>query len=403
MNENNNTLSVSKLTNIIKNLLEDTLGVVTVEGELSNYKQHSSGHRYFTLKDDSAQISGVMWRTRPINFDPADGMMVRIQGVVSVYPARGNYQIDCLTMEYKLDKGKLFEEFEKLKAELNEKGYFDRSNKKTIARLPMAIGVSTSPTGAAVRDIFSTINRRFPACKIYFRPTLVQGVGSKEDISAAIAELSSKAVDVIIIGRGGGSIEDLWAYNTIEVANAIHNCSIPIISAVGHETDFTIADFVADVRAATPTAAAELVTPLTKYDLLDSLNSDYSFLERKMLNVINSIKDGIKDYSPEKMQNRIISNIKQTSQKLDDIHNSITKTVNYEIMSYKKQTNGYETLIKSLSPKRPLEKGYALIKSDGQYVNNNMSLKHHKKAYLIRLNESAEVSIKKILPESMFD
>ncbi|MES2766690.1 MAG: exodeoxyribonuclease VII large subunit, partial [Bacteroidota bacterium] len=265
-----NSISVTQLTRTIRGILEETFEGIRVSGEISNFKHHSSGHRYFTLKDEGAQIGCTMWRTRSLGFVPADGMKVVVFGNISVYPPQGKYQIDCITM-MPLGKGDLHLAFELLKEKLARAGYFDPSRKRPLPLFPLKIGVITSPTGAAVRDILSTLERRMPACEIYFRPALVQGDGAAEDIAEAIYQLNNLDCDVIIAGRGGGSLEDLWAFNTEIVARAIFESRVPFVSAVGHETDFTIADFVADIRAATPTAAAELVTPRSKTEMLQIL------------------------------------------------------------------------------------------------------------------------------------
>ena len=258
-------LTVTALTKYIRYKFDNDVHLMSVllEGEISNFKRHSRGHFYFTLKDQSAQISATMFysEARKVNFEPKDGMKVLVKGSVSVYEPQGTYSINITEMEEK-GLGSLYLAYEKLKKELQDGGYFDISHKKSIPQFPRAIGVLTSPTGAAVRDCINTISRRYPMAKIYVYPTLVQGEDAKNSIVKNI-ELANEQnlVDVLIVGRGGGSIEDLWAFNEKIVAMAIYNSKLPIISAVGHETDFTIADFVADKRAATPTAAAELATP----------------------------------------------------------------------------------------------------------------------------------------------
>ncbi len=258
-------LTVTALTKYIRYKFDNDVHLTSVllEGEISNFKRHSRGHFYFTLKDQSSQISATMFvsEARKVLFEPKDGMKVLVKGSVSVYEPQGTYSINITEMDEK-GLGSLYLAYEKLKKELQEAGYFDPSLKKKIPLFPKAIGVITSPTGAAVRDCINTIKRRFPMAKIYVYPTLVQGAEAKNSIAKNI-EIANKQgfVDVLIVGRGGGSIEDLWAFNEKIVAMAIYNSRLPIISAVGHETDFTIADFVADKRAATPTAAAEIATP----------------------------------------------------------------------------------------------------------------------------------------------
>ena len=254
-------LSVSMLTGNIKDLLEQNFGRLCVAGEISNFKRASSGHFYFSLKDSKAQIRCNMWRsyTGGVRFRPADGVQVQVWGSVSVYPPRGEYSLNVEFME-ELGKGRLELEFERLKARLGAEGLFDPSHKKPLPFFPRKVGLVTSPTGAALQDMLRVLRHRFEGLHILIYPARVQGDGAAEEIAAGIQELDRRGdCDVIIAGRGGGSREDLWSFNEEVVARAIFAARTPIISAVGHEVDFTIADFTADVRAATPSNAAELV------------------------------------------------------------------------------------------------------------------------------------------------
>lgn len=253
--------SVSALTAEVKAVLEDGFSAIWVEGELSNFKHHTSGHMYFTLKDAEAQIRGVMFRgnNRLLKFTPKDGMAVLVFGTVTVYERRGEYQVNVEFMEPK-GVGALQLAFEQLKARLEAEGLFDPARKRPLPRLPRKIGIITSPTGAVIRDMLTVIGRRFPGLAILIFPVQVQGETAAPEIAAALAHLGRRPdLDVLIVARGGGSLEDLWAFNEEIVARAIARSPIPVISAVGHETDVTIADFVADLRAPTPSAAAELV------------------------------------------------------------------------------------------------------------------------------------------------
>ena len=268
-------LTVTALTKYIKYKFDhDTnLKEVLLEGEISNFKHNSRGHFYFTLKDENASISAIMFATQASNvkFEPTDGMKVYVKGSLSVYEASGSYQI--YVTEMKSDGiGDLYLAYERLKKELERKGLFDQAHKKPIPRFPKTVGVITSPTGAAVRDIIKTIERRYPLCSVVLYPAIVQGDKAKDDVVKQINKANKDRIcDVLIIGRGGGSIEDLWAFNERVVAKAIYDSEIPIISAVGHEIDFTIADYVADIRAATPTAAAEIATPNIT-NLIENIN-----------------------------------------------------------------------------------------------------------------------------------
>lgn len=256
-------LTVSELTAELKDLVEGEFSGFWLEGEISNLKLYPSGHLYFTLKDEESQISAVMWkgvRTR-LKFEPRDGDQVIVRGKLSVYEKRGNYQVVVEAMEPK-GLGALQAAFEQLKKKLHAEGLFEQINKKPLPSIPWTIGIVTSSAGAVIRDMIRTIKRRFPRVRVVFCPVAVQGAGAAQQIAQAIGDLNEHGeADVIIVGRGGGSLEDLWAFNEEVVAKAIFASKIPVVSAVGHETDFTIADFVADARASTPTAAAEMVTP----------------------------------------------------------------------------------------------------------------------------------------------
>ncbi len=263
--DNIGSFTVSELNNFIKNLFESnrTLSAVTVKGEISNFTAHSSGHLYFSLKDKEGQIRAVMFRSSAarLRFMPESGMKVIVHGSVTVYPRDGSYQIYVNSMQPD-GIGALYLAYEQLKERLAKEGIFDQSHKLAIPKMPKRIGVITSPTGAAIRDIINVTGRRFPLADLYIYPSLVQGEGAEENLVRAVAYFDKTALaDVIIIGRGGGSIEDLWAFNSERLARRIYEATIPIISAVGHETDFTICDFAADLRAPTPSAAAELAVP----------------------------------------------------------------------------------------------------------------------------------------------
>jgi exodeoxyribonuclease VII large subunit len=272
MNPFRSIYTVSRLTAEIKTLLERNFESLWLEGEVSNLRLPSSGHLYFTLKDESAQIRGVMFKlqNRLLKFDPVDGLQVLCYGRLSVYEPRGEYQLIVDYMEPK-GRGALQLAFEQLKEKLSKEGLFDPVHKKPLPHLPRKIGIVTSPTGAAIRDILQIIDRRFANVAILLYPVRVQGPGAAQEIAQAVTELSQwPKIDVIIVGRGGGSLEDLWAFNEEAVARAIFHSRVPVISAVGHEIDFTIADFVADLRAPTPSAAAELVVQ-NKVELVRSL------------------------------------------------------------------------------------------------------------------------------------
>lgn len=260
----NKYLSVAALTKYLKYKFDsdEHLRKIFLKGEISNLKKHSTGHLYFSIKDESSKINAIMFssQAKKIDFDPEEGTKILVSGRISIYESTGSYQIYVDEMQ-KDGVGNLYAEFEKLKKKLSMEGLFDEKHKKKIPKIPTKVGIVTAPTGAAIKDILSTIERRYPLCETYLFPSLVQGEYAKEDIVNKIKQAENYDLDVLIVGRGGGSIEDLWAFNEEIVARAIYECKIPVVSAVGHEVDFTIADFVADLRAPTPTGAAEMVVP----------------------------------------------------------------------------------------------------------------------------------------------
>ncbi len=258
-------LSVGQVNKYIKTLMDSDmlLSDITVIGEISNFKRHSSGHYYFSIKDENAAMSAVMfkWQNRSLKFLPENGMRVLVHGKITVYEPSGQYQIIADSIEPD-GIGALYASYEKLRLKLANAGYFDQSRKKPLPQFPNRVGVITSPTGAAVRDILNILGRRYPLAEIILHPSAVQGESAPAELTEAIDSMNRESIcDVIILGRGGGSIEDLWAFNSIDVVMAVASSHIPIISAVGHETDFTLCDFAADMRAPTPSAAAELAVP----------------------------------------------------------------------------------------------------------------------------------------------
>ncbi len=395
---NNDALSVTLLTRIIQETLENEFPFVRVVGEISNYKHHSSGHRYFTLKDDTAQIRCVMWRTRSISMQPSDGLKVVVTGRLSLYPSQGNYQIDCFGMT-PAGLGELYVAFEKLKNELRESGYFDEARKKPLPRIPQRIGVATSPTGAAVRDILSTLQQRMPASTVVFRPTLVQGEGSAQDIVRAIAALEAHDCDVIIIGRGGGSIEDLWSFNTRAVADAIYNARTPIISAVGHETDVSIADFVADVRAATPTAAAVLCTPIRADELsfeLDRLSDLFGdALEQRLA----EYRELLEEWTSGQVTQKVVEVLQSRAENIKRIQHSMTRTVQHATQLVSMRLRSLENTIQVLEPLSPLKRGFALLEKNGHVVANDKQLAPGDRVTIRRQKERAEVVVEVVKEE----
>ena len=368
--------SVSDVNTYVKNILEDdyVLKNVYIKGEISNYKHHSSGHLYFTLKDPNGAVSAVMFRASAssLSFVPKEGMMVIVRASVSLYVKTGQYQVYVYDMEVS-GRGTLHEAFEKLKEKLSKEGLFDEQYKKPIPSFPRAIGVITSGTGAAVRDILNIVKRRNPGIQVYVYPVLVQGEGSALDIVNAIEAMNQyNKCDVLIVGRGGGSIEDLWSFNEEIVARAIFSSKIPIISAVGHETDFTISDFVSSLRAPTPSAAAELATPHVE-DLKRQVIQYTSRIERDMLKLLEQKAHILRLYASRPVLAQAGEYFSQKGQYVDLLYSRLQ-----EIMATglrRKQSVLGEKLAKldGLSPLNTLQRGYALVTDEKETLITSIS------------------------------
>ena len=322
-------VTISRINNYLKAYFDNNphLQHVYLKGEISNFKNHSRGHLYFTLKDEQSRLSAVMFQTNALklNFEPEDGMNVLVEGRISCYPAQGSYQIYVEKMEVD-GVGNLYIEFEKLKKKLAAEGLFDPKFKKQIPKYPTRIGVITAPTGAAIKDILSTIKRRYPICETILFPCLVQGKSAAPDIVKQIKTAQDYDLDVIICGRGGGSIEDLWAFNEEIVARAIFESKIPIISAVGHEIDFTIADFVSDLRAPTPTGAAEMAVP-TISDVKFMINQLTLRTNKCMNNIIEIKKNKLNAIKDSFILKNPLSIYEIKEQKLDMLIDNLNKNV----------------------------------------------------------------------------
>ena len=366
-------LTVSRINRYIKYKLDndENLQTVYLKGEISNFKNHTSGHFYFTLKDETSRIPAVMFRSAAskVNFNPQDGMNVLVTGRISCYEANGNYQI---YVEEMLEDGigNLYVEFEKLKKKLGKRGYFDEKHKKPIPKFPKRIGVITASTGAAIRDIITTINRRYRLAEIILIPTLVQGERAGEDIVCSLNKAKNLDLDVIILGRGGGSIEDLWAFNEEIVADAIFNMDIPIISAVGHEIDFTISDFVSDLRAPTPTAAAELAVPNT-IDLINNINQMKTRLSKSILNKLELNKNKLNAL----LNSYILKNPKGLYEvKMQKLDNLVDKLNIYTTNIFESKEIKYISLIdkmEALNPIKTLKRGYSITRVESKVADFN--------------------------------
>ena len=369
MAETKNVLSVTEITRRIKGVLEMGFSEVWIQGEISNCKHHSSGHLYFTLKDEGAQLSAVMWRSRvaQLLFRPNDGMKVLVRGNITVYEPRGNYQVDCLQIQ-PLGVGELQLQFERLKQKLNEEGLFEQSRKKPLPVYPLRIGIVTSPTGAALQDMLNILSRRFPGVEVVVAPVKVQGVGAAEEIAGAIDDLNAiGSIDVIIVGRGGGSLEDLWAFNEEIVARALFASQIPTISAVGHEIDFSISDFVADLRAPTPSAAAELVVR-DRNELIDILRNFAYTIRNSVANKVQTEKEKVLSLIGSYSFNRPLDLLRQRGQFIDDLERRLGQAVLHQFSAASQETRSFEKRIQSLNPQLALKRGYTIVYKDGKIV-----------------------------------
>ncbi len=369
MIEDSGVLSVSELTLQIKKVMEDSFPYVSVQGELSNFKRHVSGHWYFNLKDSDAVISCTMWKgiNNNVFFSPQDGMKITVTGRITVYPPRGNYQLDVRSMR-PAGIGELQAAFERLKNKLAAEGLFDDKYKKTIPVFPIKIGIVTAIDGAAFRDMISVAKRRYPIAELVIAPSKVQGSGAAKTIVQSLKLLNKRDdIDVILLGRGGGSIEDLWAFNEEIVARQIFNSDIPVITGIGHEIDFTISDFTADLRAATPTAAMELATP--------DMNDIFAFIDEFLYNSTQNI-DALISAKTEKIKRSLNSYgfripldlVRRKSQQADNLLYRVQQNINNKLLINKNRAVILANKIESHNVKKTLKKGFALIRQNAKYI-----------------------------------
>lgn len=370
-------LTVTALTKYIKYKFDHDhhLEEVLLEGEISNFKHNSRGHFYFTLKDDNASISVTMFSTfaKTVKFEPQDGMKVFVKGNVTVYEPSGTYQINI--REMKSDGvGDLYLAFQKLKEELSKEGYFDPKYKKALPRFPKFIGVITSPTGAAIRDIINTIGRRYPLAQVILYPAIVQGDDAKNDIVKQIKKANSDGIcDVLIVGRGGGSIEDLWAFNERVVALSIFESKIPIISAVGHEVDFTIADFVADMRAATPTAAAELATP--SLDMLKGNVGYYvDFMTKHIKTILSNARLNLANMDRRIENGNPMESLKYKKNMLSEYNKRMNLLIQRLLMTKLSEYKLLSSKLETLNPLSIMDKGYSISSVDDKIITDVLSV-----------------------------
>ena len=384
------SMTVRELTMFIKQLIDrnEILQQVWVRGEISNFKWHTSGHMYFTLKDDVSQIKCVMFRSaaQRLRFKPDSGMQVLIGGNVTVYERDGAYQLYCTAME-PAGVGALHLQFEQLKRRLAEEGLFDEALKRPLPKLPRRVAIVTAPTGAALRDMITVSRRRFPGVNLLISPALVQGEEAPASLIRALKLAASQPeVDVVIIGRGGGSLEDLWAFNDERLARMIRNCPVPVVSAVGHETDFTIADFAADLRAPTPSAAAELVVP-SRLELLSLVDG----LRLRMINVTKRLIERkrlrLKGLAERPVLQRPQGRLLQDRQRLDDLVRRLGFAGGQRVERNRQRLAGLAGRLNALSPLAVLSRGYAIARDEEGHVI--------KKSQAVQIGDAVQVMLHK--------
>lgn len=356
-------LTVGAINRYLKSRFDSdpNLQTIFVKGEISNFKKHTTGHLYFSIKDETSKINVIMFKNQAnkLLFEPSDGAKVLITGRISIYEATGSYQIYANEM-LEDGLGNLYLAFEKLKRKLANEGLFDEAHKKPIPKLPERIGVVTASTGAAIKDIISTIKRRFPLTEIYLFPALVQGDQAALDIASKIKQANNYPIDVLIVGRGGGSLEDLWPFNEEIVARAIYDSNVPIISAVGHEVDFTISDFVADMRAPTPTGAAEMAVP-NIHDVLNNLEQFKIRLSESIYKKINFSRLYLDSLTNSYVIKNPMMMFEQKQQKIDILTEKLQSVIAYQIDSAKTHLNN-------------LKKSYILVNPQNIYLNQQKEL-----------------------------
>ncbi len=386
--------TVSQINGYVKKILDHNiiLNNVWIKGEISNFKHHYSGHLYITLKDEGGVLKAVMFRSsaQSLTFEPSDGMKVLARGRISVYEAGGAYQLYIEEM-IPDGVGELYIAYEQLKKQLEEEGLFAPEHKKPIPQFPKRVGVVTASTGAAVRDIINVITRRYPMAEIVIYPAQVQGTGAAQSVVRAIEYFNAtKEVDTLIVGRGGGSIEDLWAFNEEITARAIYASEIPIISAVGHETDFTIADFVADLRAPTPSAAAEIAVP-SMIELRNRINTDRNRISQNVVGRIESSRLLLKRFKMRTPKDRI----DDYNLKLDSLLKSMGNSLKMKTMTLRKQFSEQTAKLDALSPLQTLSRGYSIpTTEDGTVIRSAEEMKKGME-FTLRLKDGSRECIVK--------
>ncbi len=384
------TFSVSEVNRYMKRILQadPLLGNLAVKGEISNYKANPAGYAFFTLKDAESRISCVIFsnRMKNLTFKPENGMAVTVRGSISLYEKSGVYQIYVNNMEPS-GTGDLFRKFEDLKKNLHAKGYFDEKSKKNVPPFPEKIAIITSAGGAALRDILNVANRRNKTTSLYIYPSLVQGVHAAGNIAEKVrlANSSSNEYDIIILARGGGSIEELWAFNEEVLADAIHMSGIPVVSAVGHETDFTISDFTSDFRAPTPSAAAELCLPETS-GLLETMESLEKHMKRNLSGRFTMLQKKLDENSPAKINKKLFWRIESEKKDLQYLFASLSSSLDYSLSKLEEEASSTLESLNRANPDSILRKGYAIVYNEAEKVVSGIDD--------VNLNESITIAVK---------
>jgi len=392
--------SITELTKEIKQILEGSFPRIWIEGEISNYVKHSSGHRYFTLKDQNAQLRAVIWRWtgQHLQFEPKDGMKVKASGQITVYEKSGQYQFTVSSI-LPSGIGELELAFQQLKAKLAEEGLFDPEHKIPVPEFPQTIGVVTSPTGAAIRDILNITRRRAPWIKIILWPVSVQGEGSAEQIAHAIRRFNElDLVDLLIVGRGGGSLEDLWAFNEEVVARAIYDSELPVISAVGHEIDFAISDFVADLRAPTPSAAAEIAAP-DGSALLNTIDDASARMVSTLAQLFSSEKSRLDDITSRYGLRKPSAIIAQRAQRCDELEHLLGLHIRNRMAAFADKHRTIENNLAIVSPVSVMKRGYSYCRDkDGNAVTSFKRVAIDDKIDIILYEGGLETRVTRIDP-----
>ncbi len=393
--------SVTEITREIKRVITTSFGAIWIEGELSGYKRHTSGHHYFTLKDANACIACTCWRGNAsrLTFQPADGMKVQAWGNLDVYEVQGKYQFIVNTMR-PAGIGELQRAFDLLKQKLQGEGLFDAARKRPLPRFPERIGIVTSATGAAIQDMKTVAAKRWPATQLILCPVNVQGEGSAQEIAAAIDLFNRKGgVDVLIVGRGGGSLEDLWSFNEEIVARAIFNSEIPVVSAVGHEVDFTISDFVADRRAPTPSAAMEIVLPDCR-----EVDATVQVLRRRMQGRLTEqlryLRSRLSVAAQHYALREPVNTVRHYGQRVDELQTRLESSFEGMVTDKRNQLNRFKELLVLFRPEAIFGRGYAMIRNaKGEIVRDVLALKPGELVVLTAARGSADAEIKRVFEE----